>query len=86
MSDKLKERAAQLISTQFEITEGTFIALFEKGYIDVTAVRNDMIRQEAKCICHSHTKEEAIDILSNRYSCSDSLVRQIIYNSPSIKK
>jgi hypothetical protein len=64
MSDKLKERAAQLISSRFEISEGTFIAVFEKGFIDVTAVRNYMIREEAACICHNHTKEEAIEILA----------------------
>jgi hypothetical protein len=80
MSDVLKERAAQLISTRFEISEGTFLAVFESGFIDITAVRNYMIREEAACICHNHTKEEAIEILANRYSCSEPTVRAVIYN------
>ena len=80
MSDVLKERAAQLISTKFEISEGTFMAVFESGFIDITAVRNYMIREEAKCICHHSTKEDAITILADRYSCSEPTVRAVIYN------
>lgn len=76
--DILKERAAQLFSSQFEITEGTFMAIY--NFVDKTAVRNYMIRQEAQCICHHHTKEEAITILADRYNCSEPTVRAVIYN------
>ena len=79
MSEKLKERAALFISSEYQIAEGTFIAMFERGLIDETAVRNTLIREEAKCICRNHTKEDAIVILSNRYSCSDDTVRKVIY-------
>lgn len=80
MDSKIRDKAAIIFETKFNLPETTFIALFDSGFIDVTRVRNELIRTEACCIAKHSTKEDAIVILSERYDCSDSTVRQVIYN------
>jgi hypothetical protein len=76
----IAEEIAIVFKEKYQITPTMSFAMIGEGFVDIVAVRNYIIRQEAAEITKNENKETAIEILAEKYSCSEPTIRTIIYN------
>ena len=76
----IRDEIAIVFKEKYQITPSMSFAMIGEGFVDIVAVRNYIIRKEAETICKETTKECAIEILSEKFNCSDETIRKVIYN------
>lgn len=76
----IKKESAKIICNEFQIAEGTFIALVDNHIIDPEGARNFLIKKEYKTLINSQPLNEAKYILSEKYCVSFSLVEKVVNN------
>lgn len=76
----IKKENAQIICNEFQITEGTFIALVDSNIINPEGARNFLIKKEYQTLIQHEPLTEAKYKLSEKYCVSFSMVEKVVNN------